>query len=84
MTSSARRDAEAARRFFRRARATLKVTPTEVVTAAAVYPAVRDELVPPAWHHVEQYANNPVEADHSRLQHRLKWMRGLRTDKQPR
>src|SRR5205809_3164955 len=38
---SARRDSHAARRFFRRALSTLKVTPTEVVTdAAAVYPAV--------------------------------------------
>jgi transposase-like protein len=36
---SARHDAQAARRFFRRALSTLKVTPTEVVTdAAAVYP----------------------------------------------
>jgi transposase-like protein len=79
---SIRRDAAATRRFFRRALATLKVTPTEVVTDAAhVYPAVLDELVPSAWHHVEQYANNPVEADHSRLKHRLKPMRGLRTDR---
>jgi transposase-like protein len=79
---STRRDADAARRFFRRALSTLKVTPSEVVTdAAAVYPAVLDELVPFAWHHVEQYANNPIEADHSRLKHRLRSMRGLRTDK---
>jgi transposase-like protein len=79
---SARRDADAARRFFRRALATLKVTPTEVVTdAAAVYPAVLDELVPSAWHHVERYADNPIEADHGRLNHRLRPMRGLRTDR---
>lgn len=46
---SARQDADAARRFFRRAIATLKVKPTEVVTdAAAVYPAVLDELIPSA------------------------------------
>ncbi|GAA4562548.1 IS6 family transposase [Micromonospora coerulea] len=78
---SARRDAGAARRFFRRALSTLKVTPTEVVThATAVYPGVLDELIPSAWHHVEQYANNPIEADHSQLKHRLKPMRGLRTD----
>jgi IS6 family transposase len=78
---STRRDAEAARRFFRRAIATLKVKPTEVVTdAAAVYPAVLDELVPQAWHHVEQHANNPIEADHSQLKHRLRPMRGLRKD----
>ena len=39
-----------------------------------------DELIPSAWHHIEQYANNPIEADHSRLKHRLRPMRGLRTD----
>jgi transposase-like protein len=79
---SARRDAAAARRFFRRALATLKVEPTEVVTdAAAVYPGVLDEWIPQAWHHVERYANNPIEADHSRLKHRLRAMRGLRTGK---
>ena len=39
------------------------MTPTEVVTdAAPVYPAVLDELIPSAWHHVERYANNPIEA----------------------
>jgi hypothetical protein len=33
------------------------VVPTEVVTdAALVYPVVLDELLPAAWHHVEQYA----------------------------
>jgi transposase-like protein len=79
---SARRDAAAARRFFQRAIGTLKVKPTEVVTdAAAVYPAVLDELLPSAWHHVEQYANNPIEADHSQLKHRLRPMRGLQTDR---
>jgi transposase-like protein len=82
---SARRDANAARRFFRRALSTLKVTPTEVVTdAAPVYPAVLDELIPSAWHNVEQHANNPIEADHSQLKHRLRPMRGLRTDKTSR
>jgi IS6 family transposase len=79
---SARRDAVAARRFFTRTPATLKVVPVEVVTdAAAVYPAVLADLFPAAWHHVERYANNPVEADHSRLEHRLRPMRGLRTDR---
>ena len=79
---SVRRDADAARRFFQRALGTLKVTPTEVVTdAAAVYPAVLDDLIPSAWHHVEQYANNRIEADHSQLKHRLRPMRGLRTDR---
>jgi len=79
---SARRDAHAARRFFIRALSTLKVTPTEVVTdKAPVYPRVLDQLVPAAWHHVERYANNRIESDHSRLKHRLRPMRGLRTDR---
>lgn len=79
---STRRDAAAARRFFTRALRTLKVTPSEVVTdAAPVYPAVLAELVPSAWHHVEQYANNRIEADHSQLKRRLRPMRGLRTDR---
>jgi transposase-like protein len=79
---SARRNAAAARRFFHHALSTLKVQPVEVITdAAPVYPAVLDELVPSAWHHVEQYANNPIEADHGRLKHRLRPMRGLGTDR---
>jgi transposase-like protein len=60
----------------------LKVRPSEVVTdAAPVYPAVIEQLIPSAWHHVEQYANNLIEADHSQLKHRLRAMRGLRTDR---
>jgi transposase-like protein len=60
----------------------LRRTPIEVVTdAAAVFAAVLDELIPSAWHHLEQYANNPIEADHSQLKHRLKPMRGLQTDR---
>ena len=79
---SKRRDGDAARRFFQRALTTLKVTPTEVVTdAAPIYPGVLDELVPAAWHHVERYANNRIEADHSQLKQRLRPMRGLRTDR---
>ena len=74
---SARRDPAAARRFFRCALTTLKVTPSEVITdAAPVYPAVLDELIPSSWHHVEEYANNPIEADHGRLKHRLRSIRG--------
>jgi transposase-like protein len=58
------------------------VIPVEVVTdAAPVYPAVLDELVPAAWHHVEQYANNPIEAEHGQLKRRVRPMRGLKTDR---
>jgi transposase-like protein len=53
MLVSARRDAQAAGRFFTRALRTLKVIPSEVVTdAALVYPGVLDELLPAAWQHV--------------------------------
>jgi transposase-like protein len=79
---TSRRDATAARRFFIRALESLKVIPTEVVTdAAPVYPAVLEDLVPAAWHHVEQYANNPIEADHGQLKRRLRPMRGLQTER---
>jgi len=78
---SSRRDAAAARQFFTRALKTLR-TPSEVVTdAAPVYPAALDEIIPSAWHHVERYANNPIEADHAQLKRRLRPMRGLRTDR---
>jgi len=58
------------------------VIPGEVVTdAAPVYPGVLEELIPSAWHHVEQYANNPIEADHSQLKRWLRAMCGLQTDR---
>jgi IS6 family transposase len=44
---------------------------------APAYPRVLDELLPAALHVVEKYANNPIEADHSRLKARLRPMRGL-------
>jgi transposase, IS6 family len=79
---SKRRDAHAARRLFTRALSTVRVTPSEVVTdKAPVYPRVLGKLVPAAWHHVEQAANNRIEADHSRLKHRLRPIRGLHTDR---
>jgi transposase, IS6 family len=37
------------------------------------------KLIPAAWHHVERWANNRIEVDHSQLKHRLRPMRGLRT-----
>ena len=62
--------------------ATLRVRPSEVVTdEAPAYPRVLEELATATWHHVEQYENNRIEADHGRLQHRLRTMRGLRTDR---
>ena len=75
---SARRDLAAARRFFARALRAGTV-PVEVTTdRASVYPRVLDELVPSPLHTFEQYANNPVEADHGRLKARVRPMRGLK------
>ena len=75
------RDAKAARRFFHAA--LLRATrPVEVTTdRAAIYPPVLDELLPGAFHNLQKYANNRVEADHGRLKARLRPMRGLKTDR---
>ncbi|MDQ3765538.1 MAG: IS6 family transposase [Actinomycetota bacterium] len=76
---SQKRDLAATRRFFTRA-LEHGTRPTEVSTdRASAYPRVVDELLPAACHVVEQYANNPVEADHGRLKARLRPMRGLTT-----
>jgi hypothetical protein len=47
-------------------------------TRAPAYPRVLDEYLPAALHTVEQYANNPIEADHGRLKAWLRPMRGLK------
>ena len=76
--ASPKRDLTATRRFFARALNAAR-RPTEVTTdRAPAYPRVLDELVPEACHVVEQYANNPVEADHGRLKARTRPMRGLK------
>ncbi len=75
---SVRRDLAAARRFFTRALA-VGTRPVEVTTdRAAACPRVLNKRLPAALYVVEQYANNPVEADHGRLKARLRPMRGLR------
>ena len=79
------RDLPAAGRFFERAIGTTQTIPSEVVTdQAPTYPVVLDELLPAAWHHTEQYANNRLEADHGRLKARLGPMRGLKQDRSAR
>jgi IS6 family transposase len=77
---SARRDLQAAGRFFASA---LRAhgEPVEVVTDRA--PALRaaiEGFVPAAFHNTAQYANNRVECDHGRLKARLRPMRGLKRD----
>ena len=39
-----------------------------------------DDLLEATWHRTERYANNRVEADHSRLKARLGPMRGLKQE----
>lgn len=71
------RDLTAVRAFFARALA-VGVRPIEVTTdRAATCPRVLDEQLPGVLHVVEQYSNNPIDADHSRLKARLQSMRGL-------
>jgi transposase, IS6 family len=78
--ASTRRDCEAARRFFHKATTTTGVVPVEVITdRAPTYPRVLNQMCPAAWHHVERYANNRVEADHAQLKRRLRPMRGVKT-----
>jgi IS6 family transposase len=76
--ASPKRDLTANRQFFTRALNSTR-RPTEVTTdRAPAYPRVIDELVLEACHVVEQYANNPIEADHGRLKARTRPMRGLK------
>ena len=76
---SARRDAAAAKAFFTKAGAVTQSEPVEVVTDRAQgYIRVLEKLAPAVWHHVERYANNPIECDHGRLKARLQPMRGLK------
>ena len=79
------RDTKAAHRFFQGAIGTTKTAPTEVTTdQAPTYPAVLEELLPAAWHRTDRYANNRIEADHSRLKARLRPMRGMQQDRSAR
>ena len=78
---SVRRDTSAARRFFITALAA-HATPAEVVTDRAwTLRTVIDELIPSAFHNIEQYANHRIEADHGRLKARFRPMRGPKSDR---
>jgi IS6 family transposase len=78
-----KRDLAATRRFFTPA-LDHGPPPSEVATdRPPAYPRVLDELLPGACHVVEQYANNPVKADHGRLKARLPPMRGLKSSARP-
>jgi transposase-like protein len=82
---SPRRDGKAARRFFEKAIGTTGIAPDEVVTdQAPTYQLVLDALLPAVWHRTDRYANNRIEADHSRLKARLRPMRGMQQDRSAR
>ena len=77
---SKRRNGEAARRFFQRARA--KTSNLEEVVTDRHDPylrAVEDEA-PAAFHNRRKYANNRIENDHGPLKAWLRPMRGLKRD----
>jgi transposase-like protein len=77
LLASKKRDLAATRRFFTQALGHTP-RPSEVTTdRPPAYPRVLDELLPAAHHVTEQYANNPIEADHGRLKSRLRPVRGL-------
>ena len=47
---------------------------------AACYLRVVEQIFPHAWHHIECYATNRIEADHAPLKRRRRPMRGRKTD----
>jgi transposase, IS6 family len=74
---SQKRDLTVTRRFFTRA-LQHGPHPSEVSTDRVLaYPWVLEEFLPAACQVTEQYANNPIEADHGWLKSRLRPMRGL-------
>jgi IS6 family transposase len=82
---SARRNATAAGAFFDSAIAVTQSEPVEVVTDRAYsYVRVIEDVLPGAWHRLEQYVNNPIECDHGRLKARLRPMRGLKRQRSAR
>ena len=76
---SVKRDLAVARWFFDKMLA-VHDDPEEVTTdRSPTLAAAIAELLHAAVHDIEQYANNRIEADHSRLKARLRPMRGLKT-----
>src|ERR1700676_1721409 len=66
VTLSEKRDMEAAKRFFRSARAVTGVTPSRVTTDGHdSYPrAIREQLGETVQHRTSRYLNNRIEQDH--------------------
>jgi len=82
--ASKRRDLKAAAKFFTGAISSCGA-PAEITTDRAhALVRVVSELMPDALHDTTQYANIRVEADHGRLQARLRPMRGLKRERTAR
>ncbi len=76
---SERRNAAAARAFFKRALEATKVTPERVTTdKAKCYPPARRAVLPGVEHRRAKYLSNGLERDHSHLKQRLYPMRGFK------
>jgi putative transposase len=75
------RDMEAAKAFFRSAKAVTGVTPARVTTDGHdSYPrAIRTELNESVKHRTNQYLNNRIEQDHRGIKGRYRPMRGFKS-----
>src|SRR6202020_3105140 len=75
------RDMEAAKAFFRSAKAVTGVTPARVTTDGHdSYPrAIRTELNDGVQHRTNQYLNNRIEQDHRGIKGRYRPMRGFKS-----
>jgi len=78
---SDRRNAAAARAFFKQSLETSGVTPTRVTTdKAKCYPPVIRTMLPLAEHRSSKYLNNGLERDHQHLKGRVRPMRRFKRD----
>jgi transposase, IS6 family len=81
---SARRDADAADRFFQQAIGHKRSASRGHDCSGAGVLTVLAALLPAAWHRTDRYANNGIECDHGRLKARLRPMRGRKQDRSAR
>ena len=78
---SAHRDMQAAKAFFRSARATMGIRPDRVTTDChGSYPrAIRTVLGKTVQHRASAYLNNRLERDHRGIKGRIRSMRGFKS-----
>jgi putative transposase len=78
---SEKRDMNAAKRFFRSARAVTGVIPSRVTTDGhdSYSRAIREQLGETVRHRTSRYLNNRIEQDHRRIKSRCRSMKGFGT-----